>query len=435
MVYPSRVKENLGEELLYSPLALAYLGRHTPYHYDITAYDEYVGENFDPETVAADLVAVSAITPGIDRAYEIADKLKKRGITCVTGGAHVSALPDEALRHFDSVIIGEGEGPWRELLKDFENGKIQKTYFGPMNVPLDDLGTPRRDLIHPNYHYPSVLTTRGCPYNCTFCYLTVFKQRKFRTIPHSAIMEDLNSVKNNAAVIITDENFIGYSSKDIEDRKILCEKIIRKNFNFVWGCQASINLAEEPELMSLMYRAGCRAVFVGFETIDEESLKEIKKKHNIGVDYKDAIAKIHQKNIAVIASSILGLDSHKKGYHKKLISELKRAEADFVRVFFATAWPGTPFYEKLKSENRLLNDWTKVRKDVPSIKFKHYTHKEAIKARKEILDSFFNVFNIGKILSKWLFKDTSLFGLFIKMSVRNRVAEIVKTYRKFGKIT
>lgn len=154
MLYPSRVKETRGEELLYSPLALSYLARHTPDNYKITLYDEYVGEDMDPGTVDADLVAVSAITPGIVKAYEIGDRLRKRGIKTIIGSAHVTALPEEALEHYDHVCMGEGEGPWREFLKDFEAGKAKEKYFGPMDVSLENLGTPRRDMIHPNYQYP-----------------------------------------------------------------------------------------------------------------------------------------------------------------------------------------------------------------------------------------------------------------------------------------
>ena len=104
MVYPSRYNETRGEELLYSPLALAYVARHTPDHYRITLDDEYVGEKVDAARLKADLVAFSPITPGISRAYELADKLRARGITCVAGGAHVTALQDEALQHFDAVF-------------------------------------------------------------------------------------------------------------------------------------------------------------------------------------------------------------------------------------------------------------------------------------------------------------------------------------------
>lgn len=432
MVYPSRVKETIGEELLYSPLALGYLARHTPSNYQVTLYDEYVGTDVDPDRLDADLVAVSAITPGIMRAYEIGDRLRKRGIKTIIGGAHVSALPDEALQHFDSVCIGEGEGPWKTFLEDFEKQSSKSTYFGPMNVPLDTLGTPRRDLIHANYQYPSMMTSRGCPHNCSFCYLTVFKQRKYRTIPHDTILEDLDSVRDRFAVVVTDENFIGYTDKDIEDRKVLLEKMIRRNYKFFWGCQASTMLAAEPELMSLMHRAGCRAVFIGFESIDEEGLKLVNKNHNVGLDYQQVIARLHDHKLAVIASTILGLDSHDRAYPDRLIAAMKKAKADFPRVFFATAWPGTPFFESLEKEGRANRNWDKVRKDVPSIQFRNFTHEEAIAARQKILDAFFNVFSISKTLSRWILRDRTLMLTYLKMVVRNRIAEILKRHRTYA---
>jgi radical SAM superfamily enzyme YgiQ (UPF0313 family) len=433
MVYPSRVKETTGEELLYSPLALPYLARHTPSNYQITLHDEYVGADFDPDRVDADLVAVSAITPGISRAYEIGDRLRKRGIRTIIGGAHVSALPDEALQHYDSVCIGEGEGPWRTFLQDFEKQSTRPTYFGPMNVPLADLGTPRRDLIHANYQYPSLMTSRGCPHNCSFCYLTVFKQREYRTIPHDTVLEDLDSIRSPYPVVFTDENFIGYTDRDIEDRKVLLEKMIRRKRPIVWGCQASTKLATEPELMTLMHRAGCRAVFVGFEAIDEEGLKLVSKNHNVGLDYRQVVARLHEHKLAVIASTILGLDSHGRDYPDRLIRAIKESKADFPRVFFATAWPGTPFFATLEKEGRVNRNWDEVRKDVPSIQFKNFTHAEAIAARKKILDAFFNVFTMTRTLSRWVLRERAMMVTYVKMVVRNRLAEALKRNRSYSR--
>jgi radical SAM superfamily enzyme YgiQ (UPF0313 family) len=267
------------------------------------------------------------------------------------------------------------------------------------------------------------MTSRGCPYSCSFCYLTVFKERKYRTIPHPAILEDLDSIKNNFAVIVTDENFIGYAEKDFEDRKILLEKMIRKNYKFVWGCQSTTTLATQPELMDLMYRSGCRAVFVGFETVEEEGLKQIRKNHNIGLDYKEIIAKLHEHNLAVIASTILGLDSHTRTYPQQLIKAMKKARVDFPRVFFATAWPGTPFFESLEKEGRVSRNWDEVRKDMPSIEFKHFTREEAMAARKTIMDAFFNPLAIARVISRWFLKERTLVLLYLKMSFRNRISE------------
>lgn len=427
--YPSRVKENIGTELLYGPLSLAYLSRHTPDYYEKIIYDEYVGEDLDPETVDADIVAVSSLTSGISRAYEIGDALRKRGITCVIGGAHVTALPDEALEHFDAVIMGEGESPWKEFLQDFEEKKIQKKYYGPMNVDLVSLGTPDRNMIHENYQYASVNTSRGCPYSCSYCYLTVYHERKYRIIPHESVLEDLDTLRDEQIIIVTDENFIGYTKKDKEDRKILLRRMIDRNYPFLWGCQTTVSLSEDSELMDLMYQAGCRAVFVGFESTNSEDLSEVGKKHNIGINYKEIISTIHSHKIAVIASCILGLDNQKNGYHKQLIKDLKEINADFIRVFLMTAWPGTPLYKELEKSGRLINEWDKVRKDIPSIQFKHYTHNEIINARKEVMDSFFNKRNLLKVILRWVLVERSLITTFLKISYRNRFSERIRNKR------
>jgi len=434
LCYPSFDKENEGTEMLYSPLALAYLTTHTPDNYEITMVDEYVGEDMDPHTIEADLVAFSSLSSGINRAYALADVLRERGITCVLGGAHATAMPEEALQHFDVVIKGEGEGPWRDFLADFESGTIKSTYFGKMNVSLETLGVPNRKYIHPNYHYPSLMTSRGCPFHCSFCYLSVYENRKYRPIPHETVLADMESVKDAGLVIITDENFIGYTKRDYEDRKELLRKMIARKFNFIWGCQASTNIAKEPELMELMYKAGCRGVFVGFEATDEEGLKSINKKHNVNIDYKDIVEKIHKQKIVVIASTILGMDNQKSGYHKTLIKELKRIKVDYVRVFYMTAWPGTTLYKELIEEGRAPSDWNSLRKDIPTTKFKHYTHEEIIVARKAIMDYFFGKRHFIRVISIWTFRDTSLIKLFLKLWWRNMNSEKIRNKRAYQSV-
>jgi radical SAM superfamily enzyme YgiQ (UPF0313 family) len=429
--YPSFDKENEGTEMLYSPLALAYMAAHTPDNYEISLVDEYVGEDLNPHTVEADLIAFSPLSSGINRAYELAAVLRARGITCVVGGAHATALPEEAGQHFDAVIQGEGEIPWKEFLTDFERATIKPIYFGKMNVSLENLGVPDRRCVHPNYHYPSLMTSRGCPFQCSFCYLSVYKNRKYRTIPHETVLADMESVKDSGLVIITDENFIGYSAKDYEDRKALLRKMIDRKFKFIWGCQASTNIAEQPELMKLMYQAGCRGVFVGFEANDEEALRSINKKHNLNVDYKDIVKKIHKQKIVVIASTILGMDNQRSGYHKTLIKELKRIKVDYVRVFYMTAWPGTTLYKELAQEGRAPSDWSSLRKDIPTTKFKHYSHPEIIEARKAIMSYFFGKRHFVKVISIWIFRDTSLLSLFLKLWWRNKSSEKIRNKRAY----
>ena len=143
---------------------------------------------------------------------------------------------------------------------------------------------------------------------------------------------------------------------------------------------------------------------------------------------------MHDHKLGVIASTIIGLDSHTKDYPAKVIRELKRAKADFTRVFYATAWPGTPFFESLEKEGRANRNWDEVRKDVPSIAFKHFTREEVIAARKQILDAFFNVFSITRVVSRWFFRERALILMYIKVSIRNRIAEFVKRRRRYTRL-
>jgi radical SAM superfamily enzyme YgiQ (UPF0313 family) len=278
------------------------------------------------------------------------------------------------------------------------------------------------------------MTSRGCPFKCTFCYLSVYPDRKYRTIPHEMVLEDMESLRNERIVVITDENFIGYDREDYENRKQLLRKMIKRKFKFYWGCQASVNIAFQPELLELMYKAGCKIVFIGYETQDPEALRSINKDQNLDLDYKQVIRNIHKKKIAVIASTILGMDNQKPGYHKDLIRELKRIKVDLVRVFFMTAWPGTTLYKELDKEKRVSAEWDVLRKDIPTLKFTHYSNIEIIEARQIITRTFFNKSHVARIILRWLFIDRSLIGLFIKMWWRNKVSEKIRIRRAYNSI-
>jgi radical SAM superfamily enzyme YgiQ (UPF0313 family) len=417
-VYPSRAAE--AYSLLYAPLALPYLGRHTPSHYRITLHDEFVGGRVDPDRLRTDLVAFSAMTPGIARSYELADSLRARGVTCVAGGPHVSSLPEEALQHFDAIVIGEGEWSWPSLLGDFEAGRIQRVYRTAPPESLDDLGRPRRELIHPAYRFPSVTTSRGCRHRCSFCYLTALGSNNYRRIPHEVVLEDLERLRGEDILIVVDENFVGDGPGDFADRKILLDRMISRRFGHLWGCQATVAVARDRELMRLLYRAGCRAVFIGFETASREGLAEIGKHHNEGVDYRDVVRRLHRHGIAVIASCILGLDSQDRQYPRELVRALKRAEVDFTRVFYLTAWPGTPLFERLDREGRVSRDWDRVRKDVPSLVYRHFSPDSLRRARDLVLREMLGVSYVLRVLLRWIFRERSLVRLFLVLVRQQR---------------
>ena len=152
LIYPAMHSDLYASNLLYSPLALAYVAAYTPNDWEISSYDEYVDEYVDPDRIDADLVAMSALTPNILRAYYLANKLRQRGIKTVCGGAHVSALPDEAVQFFDAVVLGEAEPIWPQVIADFERGNLQQVYDGGLEFTnAEELGK-----LSPRYLVTSV---------------------------------------------------------------------------------------------------------------------------------------------------------------------------------------------------------------------------------------------------------------------------------------
>jgi radical SAM superfamily enzyme YgiQ (UPF0313 family) len=413
LLYPASTSELEEDALLYQPLALAYVAAYLPEHYEIASYDEYVGRQIDPSNEKADLVFMSPLTCNIPRTYALADTYRKQGAYTVIGGAHATALPNEALEHFDTVIQGEAEPVMEQFIRDFEAGTPQPVYDGKMNASLDTIRIPRRDVIHPRYDYPSFLTSKGCPFSCSFCYLTVYKNRKYRMIPHDRVLEDLDQEPQLKYGIFTDENFIGYTQAQHDDRIALCEKIARHRPGIIWGTQASSNLADQPDLMDAMYKAGCRAVFVGVEAVGDDNLDEITKGINKQYNYKEIFARIHKHKIAIIGSCILGLDNQDKTYPKQLVRFLKDIKVDYTRLFYMTPWPGTPLHKRLDAEARVSDSYSEIRKDVPSTRYKNFTAQELWKARKFIYSRMMSPLYVLQTIFRWIFRERSLFKIFL----------------------
>lgn len=432
LIYPAMHSDLYSSELLYGPLALAYVGAYTPSNWKITLYDEYVDEYVDPVKIDADLVAMSALTPNIPRAYYLADKLRDRGITTVCGGAHVSALPDEALQFFDAVVLGEAEPVWPQVIADFEGGNLKKVYDGGLEHDLEDIRLPRRDLIHRNYPYTTLITSKGCPFRCDYCYLSVFEKKKYRTLPVDAIIEDmeLTNQRNDFIVIFGDENVSGYSAKDQENRMELFERMIKKKFSFVWGAQSTIDIYKKPEMLKLMRAAGCRALFVGLESIDSDLGKQVNKSFADRIDYKEAIRVIHKHGIGVIGSFLLGLDNQDMSYAKRLPRMVKKLNIEYPRLFFLTAWPGTPLYKRLQEQGRIQKGYCQVRKDIPNIVYTHFSEEEIREVHRDIKKNFFTKPYIAKIALRWLFKDPTMVRFFLKILKSNITPEAHRLKRE-----
>lgn len=313
-----------------------------------------VDENVDPVDLDTDaqLVGISFMTFNAPRAYELADLLRARGKTVIFGGLHPSFLPHEAIEHCDSVCIGEAEYSVPKMIEDFRAGRLQPFYrSGP--VDLADLPIPRRELLQRRrYATPNVLiATRGCPYRCKYCSIAAFNDYQIRTRPVEAVIEELKQL--GKYVIFMDDNIIG----DREYAKRLFEAMIplRKR----WHSQCGIHITEDPELLRLAVASGCNGLFIGLETLSQQSLKDWQKCPNRARDYVRQVRQLHDLGIGVLTGFVFGGDDDRPDVFKRTLEFLDEAEIDALQATRLTPFPGTPLFDEMDAQGRIFDkDWS-----------------------------------------------------------------------------
>jgi len=347
------------------PMSLAYIGAVTPSDWEIKIADENFGR-FEIEE--ADLVGISAFTSNINRAYEIARLYRNRGIKVVIGGIHASMLPDEALQYADAVVIGEAEQIWGKVVEDFENNRLAAKYLGTRVDFTKNTVRPRRDLIDPRYLFQSIQTSRGCPFDCNFCTVSKYLGTKFRQRSAHDVLDELQEIEGEYLFFL-DDNLIGHSQESIKRAKDIFSGMIKLGLNKKWWMQTSIDSTRDEEVFKLAADAGCMFAFIGFEAIDEMTLRGMKKGINlkIGVDnYKKVVDTLHFHGIGVVGAFIIGNDHESPLYYRKLAKFIARSGIDVVQMAILTPLPGTVFMGQMEKEGRLLyakfpEDWDKYR--------------------------------------------------------------------------
>ena len=349
----------------FSPLGLAYVAAVTPANWDVKIADE----NFDPFVYEeADLVAITALTSNINRAYEIAGIYRKQNIKVIIGGIHASMYYDEVSQYADAVVVGEVEGIWEKVINDFENNRLSSKYIGP-RIDLTQFNIrPRRELLHPHYLWNSVQTSRGCPFECHFCSVSRYLGKKYRQRKAEDVLDELEDIKSEYIAFV-DDNLIGYSVESKTRAKNIFEGMIKRGLKKKWWMQTSINAAEDEQIVELAAKAGCMFVFIGFESISKNTLKDMKKEVNlkIGVDnYKRIVNTFHKHGIGILGAFVIGNDFESPAYYKQLANFLVRSGIDIVQISTLTPLPGTKLMEQLIQENLLIcqefpQDWDKYR--------------------------------------------------------------------------
>jgi radical SAM superfamily enzyme YgiQ (UPF0313 family) len=341
------------------PLNLGILAGHTPENYQIEIIDEAI-DTIDFEG-HVDLVAITCMTPLAPRAYDISTRFRERGIPVVLGGIHASMASQEAANFVDTVVIGEAEEIWQRVLQDFEAGTLQKTYSSH-RPSLKNLPWPRRDLFPAGYFIQTVQTSRGCPFDCTFCSVTRFNGGRYRFRPVDDVIDEVSELGGDR-FFFTDDNIVGSGGRCTKRALKLFERL--KDLGKEWGSQICISVVESDELLRKAAESGAKFFFIGFESVESETLSAMNKGVNLRPttrNFNDAIRKIQDKGIAVIGGFIFGNDTDTRDIFEKTVDFIHETAIDAAQFTIQTPLPGTQLYQHLASEGRLLlqdypKDW------------------------------------------------------------------------------
>ena len=338
--------------LNFQQITMPYLAALVPPHWTVLHIDEVVRPvDFGIE---ADLVAITFHTPSAPHAYVMAGRFRQRGIPVVLGGPHVTLMPDEAQEHADVIFVGEAESHWPQFLCEFEAGRHADRYCSTEPPTLEHAPMARKDLFHRHDHAAGVLfATRGCPYRCDFCTLTVMYQSNVRKRPVETVAEEYGSFPGKV-IILWDDNI----ACDMEYAKMLFRALAP--YRKLWSSQASIHAAQDDEFLELAARSGCKQLFVGLESISQSSVNGVQKRFNRVADYGRAIERIHSHGIAVQAGIVFGFDSDKQAIFGETLDLLEAAGVQNATFNILTPFPGTRLYQRLDAEGRILTrDWSK----------------------------------------------------------------------------
>lgn len=376
------------KKVLSKPLNFPILSALTPNKHSVEIKDwcRYQDINFDGNY---DLIGLSCSTQYAFDTYKIADEFQHRGKTVVLGGWHPTALPEEAKQHADSVVIGEAEETWPQLLKDFENGMI-KPFYRPYK-PVDPKHIPVLKN-HSTKENPGIQATRGCPVGCEFCSVSNSKFRnELRTRPIENIIKEIKSMEKNYFAFFDNSLTMNPNHSKQLFREM---KGLGKNFT----CNGNINvLAKDEEFLRLAREAGCIGWLVGFESVSQKSLNETGKKTNRVEEYASAINKIHDYDMQVYGNFIFGFDSDTKDIFDNTYDVIISIGVDVPDIVILTPFPGTPLFTRLETEGRILTkDWSRYTFGDVVFQPKNMTPQELLKNSRRIYAKLYSNSNIFK---------------------------------------
>ncbi len=336
------------------PLAFAVMAGLTPPGIEISFFDERVEELPLDET--ADLVALSVDTFSACRAYAVADHFRSRRIPVVMGGPHPTVCVDEALTHADSVVVGEAESVWPQIVSDAASGRLESVYRSEKQISLEGIRFDR--AIFKGKPYSSIRLVqfgRGCPYTCDFCSIRSIYGKRVRTRPVADVVEEIQSL-NPRYLFFVDDNLMG----NREAAADLLRAIIPLRLK--WACQASLDMVCDPELLDLMEESGCVMVLVGLESLHAANLHQMGKASNLSSEardmaavYEDAIQQLHRRGIMIYGTFVFGYNDDTKSTIQRTLEFAIRNRLFLANFNPLMAMPGTRLYDRLRRQTELIS--------------------------------------------------------------------------------
>jgi radical SAM superfamily enzyme YgiQ (UPF0313 family) len=383
---------------VWKPLGLLALAGLTPPEWEITIFDENVHTPDYAALPRPDLVGITAFTSQANRAYEVAAEFRRRGVPVVMGGIHATMCLDEAIARVDSVVTGEAEPVWAQVLADTRQRALRPVYEGA-HARMDQVPPARHDLLTGDYAFGSIQTTRGCPLNCSFCSVTAFNGYRYRQRPVADVVREFGTIREKL-VLVVDDNLVGTSREHIARTKELFRAMIQAKLRKQWIAQVTINMADDEELLALAAKAGCAGVFIGFESPTLAGLKEVGKKFNLasGRAFAASVRRIQRHGIVVAGSFIMGLDTDEPGIGQWIAEAAKHCGVDILNTLFLTPLPGTRLWDELVAQgwiaaNRFPEDWRYYTLTFPVAQYRHFTCAGIVREMEVCDETFYSLRN------------------------------------------
>ncbi len=306
-----------------------------------------------------DLVGISSFTAQIDEAYALADRYRAAGVPVVLGGLHVTLMPDEAAQHADAVVINGAEGAWPSLVQDIRRSELQPRYEGLRSgvFKAPNYVHPRFDLLRGRpYNRVTVQTSRGCPLNCEFCAASLRITSAFQQKPLDCVTEEIK-----AAVSVTDQPFLELADDNTFINKKWSREFLRAiaPLGLNWFTETDVSVADDDELLDLLAESGCRQILIGLESPSGSDLGQVDPgnwKQSRSDRYLEAIDRIQSRGVSVNGCFILGLDGHTPDIFQEVKTFVEHSGLLEVQLTVMTPFPGTPLYQRLHNEGRLLQE-------------------------------------------------------------------------------